>query len=181
MQFEVNLIRGISEFALTSGFFNLLFSFFAVYLPYIIIASAVWFFLKHPWRLSIYGICFAGLTALLSRGIITEIIRFFYDRPRPFTALDFTPLFLDSNPSFPSGHAAFFFALAFTILLFNKKIGWLFIFLALLNGAGRVFAGVHWPTDILGGMVVAILSVWIVGKFIGRYRPEDLTKQKALA
>ena len=99
----------------------------------------------------------AAISVVLSRLVITEIIRFFYQHPRPnFEDFD----------SFPSGHAAFFFALAMGVWFFNKKLGVWFFIGAILMGIARIFVGVHWPSDILAGAVIGIVSAIIVYKFI---------------
>ena len=78
-------------------------------------------------------------------------------------ALDFTPLIEPVNQgAFPSGHAAFYFSLAGVIWLLNKNLGWRFAGAAALMGLARVFVGVHWPLDILGGAAAGIISVYIV-------------------
>jgi undecaprenyl-diphosphatase len=66
--------------------------------------------------------------------------------------------------SFPSGHAAIFFAIATAVYLYNKKLGIWFFVVAILMGMARIFVGVHWPSDILGGAVIGIISGIIVGK-----------------
>lgn len=63
--------------------------------------------------------------------------------------------------SFPSDHTAVSFAIAFAIFLYDKKFGSLLIFLALLVGVSRVFVGVHYPLDIVGGIISAGLSILI--------------------
>jgi undecaprenyl-diphosphatase len=149
--------------------------FFASFLSYLLVAVALWFVFRQASRRSrIFVFVSLALTALVSRGIITETIRFFYDRPRPFESLDLTPFFFDGNPSFPSGHAAFFFALGFVIFSFNRKLGWWFLGLALLNSIARIFAGVHWPTDILGGIVVAALAFFVISQLLKKYQPQSL-------
>jgi len=111
----------------------------------------------------------ALVSALLSRFVFTNIIRFFYERPRPFVALpEINPLVsVDLNKyydSFPSGHAAFFFAIAVVVYIYDKQLGvWFFAGTAIISIA-RVFAGVHWTTDIFGGAVVGIFSAWLVHK-----------------
>jgi undecaprenyl-diphosphatase len=105
---------------------------------------------------------------LLSRIVITEAIRFLFFRPRPFL-VEKVNLILPYNPaeaSFPSGHAAFFFALAMAIYLQNKKLGLFFFVSAFLVTIPRVFGGIHWPSDILAGALIGIFSGWLVHKIL---------------
>lgn len=110
------------------------------------------------------------LSVILARGIITEIIRFFYYQPRPFLILEIQPLIAHApTGSLPSGHAAAFFALALTVFYFNRKWGcWIFT-LSLFMGLARIFAGVHWPLDILAGALIGLGSVFIVKKILPDY------------
>ncbi len=112
---------------------------------------------------------------ILSRLVITEIIRYFYPHLRPFIVYQFTPLLYDYARSFPSGHAAFFFALATIIFLFHKKWGIAYFLGAIIISISRIMAGVHWPMDILGGLVAGIGSAALVHfliKKISRNSPE---------
>src|SRR3989338_7383266 len=70
---------------------------------------------------------------LISRFIIAEAIRLFYNRPRPFEIVEGLNQLLEHSPdySFPSGHAAFFFPIAVIIFFYYKKTGALFIFMTL--------------------------------------------------
>ena len=106
----------------------------------------------------------AFLAGILSRFGFTEIIRYFYDRPRPFEVAEGLKTLLEhsSGGSFPSGHAAFFFALAMGVFFYRRIWGMVFFAAALSIGFGRVAAGLHWPSDILGGAVVGIFSAWLV-------------------
>ena len=92
--------------------------------------------------------------ALIARGFV-EVIRFFFHRPRPFVDNPaIVSLLNETSYSFPSGHAAFFFALSTVIFLYNRRWGvWFFIMSAAI-GLARIMAGVHYPSDILGGAML---------------------------
>ncbi|MBI5079056.1 phosphatase PAP2 family protein [Candidatus Wolfebacteria bacterium] len=142
--------------------------FFADYSGYFLILIVPILFLREKnWRKRIYFFSLAVLSLILSRGIITEIIRFFYERPRPFLTLGFQPLANHiQNGSFPSGHASFFFALALSIFYFNKLWGWRFLAMATVISLARVFTGVHWPSDILAGAVIGLGSVFLIKRIL---------------
>ena len=105
----------------------------------------------------------AFLSGAVARFGITDLIRYFYNRPRPFESGDFIPLISrETGGSFPSGHAAFLFALAAAIFIYDKRWGIFFFVGAVLVGLGRIWAGLHWPSDILGGAVIGILTAYAV-------------------
>lgn len=178
MSFDTNLFNIIHGFVGASGILDVFFVFLAKYLAIILAIIALIFILKRKEkRERFYIFIFSALSILLSRGLFTEIIRFFYEKQRPFEVMGFVPFFSETTHSFPSGHAAFLFALAFSIWCFDKKLGWILFAGAFLNGLGRIFAGMHWPSDIFGGILVSIVSVFIVHKYISSYRPTVLKKE----
>lgn len=66
---------------------------------------------------------------------------------------------LIKNPhdySFPSGHTLHSFAAAFAIYLSHKKAGIISLVLAFFIAFSRLYLFVHYPTDILGGMVLGV-------------------------
>ncbi|MBU2109759.1 phosphatase PAP2 family protein [Patescibacteria group bacterium] len=147
---------------------NSLIIFCAQYLPYIIVAIflLLLIFSKKDRRSKIKFIIFAGFSVFIARVIFTEIIRYFYYIPRPFVNSDIVPLIShEATGSFPSGHAAFFFALAMSVYFHHKRWSILFFAGALLIGLARVIAGIHWPLDILAGAVIGVISSALVAKF----------------
>ncbi|MFA7285927.1 MAG: phosphatase PAP2 family protein [Candidatus Paceibacterota bacterium] len=95
-----------------------------------------------------------GLSALVA----SEILKSIFFILRPFNNYpEVSNLFYATGYAFPSGHATFFMALAFSIYFLHKKVGMLLIFCAILIGTARVMAGVHYPVDILGGYVLGII------------------------
>lgn len=118
-----------------------------------------------------YIIFLSALSLLIARGLITEIIRFFYPRLRPFLVLNFQALITHpGSAAFPSGHAVTFFVLATIVFFVNKK--WFYYFLggAVINALARVYVGVHWPADILAGAVLGVLTVIILQKFLPKVK-----------
>ena len=141
--------------------------FSAKYLGYILLAVFIILYLKNRRKDFLIVPLFS---ALLSRFVFTEIIRFFYFRPRPFVEQAVNSL-IDHAPtaSFPSGHAAFFFALSAGIYSFNKKAGLWFFGASLIIGFSRVFAGLHYMSDIFGGFVIGIFSFWLIRFFYKKF------------
>ncbi len=137
--------------------------FFAKYFEYILILVLLLFLvknLKKYWPMVVQ----AFSAAILSRFVITNIIRWLWQRPRPFVE-NHVNLLLNYNPtepSFPSGHAAFYFAIATIVYFYNKKAGIIFFVASFLISIARVFSGIHWPSDILAGALVGIFSGWLI-------------------
>lgn len=153
--------------------------FCASYLAYGVIAAFLTFLYvtDYPWRQKLEIAYVALVAVVVSRGLLTEAIRFFFPRARPFDALHLAPaqtLFTDAASSFPSGHATFFFALATVVYLYNKRWGiWFFITTTIIVFA-RVAAGVHYPSDIAAGAIIGIGSAYI--SYLGVRR---LTRKRA--
>lgn len=152
-----------------SGIFTLLDKlgvFFAEYFGYFLLFFSLILFL---WKQDYKKVIILGwLSALVSRFIVTEIIRYFYFQSRPFEFLSITPLVAHtSTASFPSGHASFYFALAFTIFFKNKKLGAFFLVGSFLIGLARIYCALHWPLDILGGVIVGFFVAILIKKLLG--------------
>lgn len=105
---------------------------------------------------------FIHTTVAVTLGFLTErFIGWIWFRERPFVALENVTKLIEMDPAmkaFPSGHSTFAFALAFSMLIHNRRWGWTFILLALTVGLSRVAAGVHYPSDVIGGLVVGLVA-----------------------
>ncbi len=80
--------------------------------------------------------------------------------------------------SFPSGHTVSAIAVSFTILSQHKKFGIVTIILALLMGLSRLYVGVHFPTDVYGGIIVGFAISLIVCTLEKKITPIILKKLK---
>ena len=115
---------------------------------------------EHWWELPVKAL----IAAALGYGLRT-VVGVVVARPRPFAALaDVQPLISVEHlaNSFPSGHATLAFALAFMVFKKDRDWGLAFLILALLIGLGRVFVGVHYPLDIVGGAMMGWLAAVMV-------------------
>ncbi len=152
----------------SSSFFDFLGYFFAEYLGYVLLAVLALSLLrnyKKYWRM----VAEALTAAVLSRFVLTEVIRFFWHRARPFVDNQVNSLLVhEATGSFPSGHAIFYFALSTVVYFYNKKLGIVFLISSFLISISRVFAGVHWPSDVLAGALLGIISGWLVYKISGK-------------
>ncbi len=109
-------------------------------------------------------VLFAGYAALLGLGI-NLIITLFYFHPRPFM-IPTGKLLIEHAPetSFPSDHTTLMFAISL-MLLTSKELriaGIISLIFSLIGGFARVYAGVHFPMDIAGSLLVALFSVGLL-------------------
>ncbi|MCL7744026.1 phosphatase PAP2 family protein [Guyparkeria hydrothermalis] len=77
-----------------------------------------------------------------------------------------------SSKAFPSGHTVTAFTLA-GLLIFGLRLRWPWVagllVLASVMGAGRMIAGVHWPTDVLAGSIIGLVSAWAAARLTDRW------------
>ncbi|MFT5359560.1 MAG: membrane-associated phospholipid phosphatase [Candidatus Paceibacteria bacterium] len=96
---------------------------------------------------------------------VTAFLKIMFAAPRPYLTLDITPLSMPGTfDSFPSGHSAFYMAMALAVYKYHKKAGLFFIFMAALLSVSRIVTGVHYPIDILAGWLVAYLMYRLIKK-----------------
>lgn len=130
----------------------------AVFIGIITIALAVGFYMRHEIYNSLYILLTLGGTLVLN-----TTLKIFFKRTRPDL---WSLLVVEKSYSFPSGHAMISMALALTliVLTYYSRARWFSIilgaFYVVLIGFSRLYLGVHFPTDILGGWLIS--SVWIL-------------------
>lgn len=107
-----------------------------------------------------HNVALRALITLLVALALGAICSRLYFHPRPFmiplghTLLDHAP-----NASFPSTHATIFFSIGLSLIWASARvIGSLILLTAFLVAWSRVFLGVHFPLDMLGGIIIALLA-----------------------
>jgi undecaprenyl-diphosphatase len=100
----------------------------------------------------------------LTLSIVKDIWNIYY-RPRPFVTEDVKLLFYrPSVSSFPSLPIAVAFCFAAGVRLANTRLGACLLILAALFAAARVYAGVHYPLDVIAGAAIGDGCVHIVAR-----------------
>ena len=118
---------------------------------------------------------FVALTSMALSSLTVLILNQFYFRPRPFEALFDEGMLLlfypPTDSSFPSNATAAVFGIAFSVWNINRRIGLGLIIMASIYGFARIFVGVHYPLDILGGIVISLLITLLVVKLKDLLKP----------
>jgi undecaprenyl-diphosphatase len=133
--------------------------FAAEYLIYaaLLVALAVWL---RPRGLRAGVAAVGGALVGLGAGAVAGSV---WDRPRPFVAGHYAPLFAHANDaSFPSDHLIVLGALAGAFWLAWRAAALVTTALAVAVGAGRVIAGVHYAGDVVGGFLIGALAAMVV-------------------
>lgn len=99
--------------------------------------------------------------------VLLSVFRSKMNAPRPYEVLDIDPLIHKDTKghSFPSRHVFSVFVIAMVFLRLCPAAGFAFLAVGVLLAACRVIGGVHWPRDVLAGMVVGVLSgllLWVL-------------------
>lgn len=104
------------------------------------------------------------IVILLLTTILTQLIKYLIMRPRPYTELsNLILLDLGTDSSFPSGHTSTSTAMAY--LLSKEYKRWIFMLIPVVVAFSRLYIGVHYPSDILGGFLIGFLIAYIMEYF----------------
>ncbi|WP_425307919.1 phosphatase PAP2 family protein [Fictibacillus nanhaiensis] len=134
------------------------------------ITTAVLLLLLLPMHLKSWGI--VCMLSLIVSHIPVAISKKMYPRQRPYVSLPDTNI--GENPlkdhSFPSGHTTAIFSIVTPLILLNPFLGMFLIIVALLVAISRMYLGLHYPSDVLAGMILGIsssfFSLFLVNAFI---------------
>lgn len=122
------------------------------------------------WKLASASALASASLALLVNQAVARI----HHRLRPYQAHGVRHLWTSrsADASFPSDHASAAFAIAATVVLFDRLVGSLFVAAAGLIALGRLVVGAHYPSDLLAGALVgtgcAVLVVRLGAPLIAR-------------
>ncbi len=131
--------------------------------PYLLVAcmAVYWFMTNYNGKM----VLLEGAAVVVLGLLCNQLITVFYFHPRPYM-MDLCKPLISHGPetSFPSDHATLLFGAALALAF---RSGWrskgAFLTIIALAGAwGRVYAGLHFPFDIMGSFAVALFSVGVM-------------------
>ena len=178
----ISYVQGLETPTLTAimKFFTFIGSGNAIFVIAVVVMFFLYMVLHHRSELLFFSI------VIIFTSILNQMLKDFFHRARP----DFHRLVEIGGYSFPSGHAmsamAVYGALAFllwrhiptrlgrTILIILSAI------MIFMIGISRVYLGVHYPSDIIGGYFASALWLTIAIWFYQRYKERRFNKKKSV-
>ena len=154
---------------LSSGFLDKFFSMISNvnnwYIAYVILLGISFFKGGRKGKIAVLGVIILIIvTDQTGAHLIKELVR----RIRPCNALTdaLTPLGCTGSYSFPSNHALNNFAAATFYYRLFPKLKWVLFFTASLVAISRVYMGLHYPSDILGGAILGSVFGFIFAQIV---------------
>ena len=122
----------------------------------------------------------AILALAITLGVNDQIVKPLVARSRPFEQVVADARVIQdprpNTPSFPSGHSAAAMAGAVSLARVWPQARWVLAVLAALIAYSRIYVGVHFPSDVLGGLLLGAGVAWLV---LGGRHPSTWSRPEA--
>jgi undecaprenyl-diphosphatase len=147
--------------ATATPFLKMAVGFCARWLIYLFIPFAAALYRIRAYRVVVIEAFWSALAAFALSSMLSVLI----GRVRPYLAVKGVVALVPPNiqhGSFPSSHTAIAVAVAIALANGHPALGIVVLIAVILIAFGRIAAGMHYPTDILGGIAVGIVAVLLV-------------------
>ncbi|MDM5337216.1 undecaprenyl-diphosphatase [Fictibacillus enclensis] len=163
-QFNNETFRSINQLADPLSALNPFMVFLAEYMLYMLGIVLIGYFLTRSKRNRLM-VVFAIVSCLVAE-IFGRLAGLFYSHHQPFSVLPDANQLIEHaiDNSFPSDHSIIFFSVCTVLLLFKRKTGAIWMFIACCVAISRVWVGVHYPVDVVTGGLLGIFSAVLVVK-----------------
>jgi len=159
-----------------NSFFNWLMPFMTELknFTYVLVALGIWILWKER-KAGLFFLVFIGLTLTITDQFSSHLLKEVIGRVRPCYVLENVHMLTECNTSysFPSSHAVNIFAAAFFLAQPLKRLAPVFYVIAAVVAYSRVYIGIHYPLDVLGGAAIGLLIAWpmrrLKGWVVNRY------------
>lgn len=154
---------------------------------FMIVLSQILVFIPKTRKIGVTMLISLAIGALLTNVVLKPIVA----RVRPYEAVELFRGYWEAvghgpehDFSFPSGHtnAAFSTFTGLFLACKNKKIAWMIFIPAVLIAFSRIYIAVHYPTDVIGGMIVGVLSAlaahFVVSRYWDRFEKKEVRLKK---
>ncbi len=156
---NVRMFHYINQFAGKNPYVDYFMIFSAQIIIILVPIALVYLWLKRERKFTVFL-----LLSIFFSLLISFIIGHIYYHPRPFVLNLTTPLISHTaDSSFPSDHAVVMFSFTLPFFFFKRyKWGTSFFLLSILVGVARIYCGVHYPFDIIGSFLIALIVAYIL-------------------
>ena len=123
---------------------------------FLVVVGIIMCIIKKTRRIGMVFLASIVIGFIINDIVIKNIVR----RIRPFEAISALEILVKAPKSFsfPSGHTASFFAAATSLFYNSRRNAFVSLVIATAMGFSRMYVGVHYPSDVLAGMVVGVTS-----------------------
>ena len=163
----------VGTFPLFDSFIELVVSDYLIPVVFSVALLGLWF----GWRgeamreLHQRGVMLTGIGVGVAN-VVVKITNLFYFRHRPFDDLDVQLLFYTpTDSSFPANPVAIAFAMATGVWMANRKIGTAMYVIASFYGFSRLYAGVFYPLDVVGGALIGVGATYLAYRTLKAIEP----------
>lgn len=155
----------------------------------IIMLTFLWTLHDKGWHRAVVAVLAIALTVAIADQVSAGVIKGFFERLRPTHEPSLSGMvhtvnsYVGGNYGFVSSHAANSFGVAIiaSLIMKNRTVFWAMTAWAILQSFSRIYLGVHYPGDALGGLVlglVAALAVYGLVKLANHYWPKAVPLEK---
>jgi len=128
---------------------------------YVLLVLGLWVLVRER-KAGFVFLVFIGLTLAITDQFSSHLLKEWVGRIRPCHVLEDVRLLTDCNTSysFPSSHGVNIFAAAFFLSQPFKRVSPLIYGIAAVVAYSRVYLGIHYPLDVIGGAAIGLVIAW---------------------